>query len=219
MNIYDNIRALVKYGLDTGLVEKEDEIFTTNRLLELFKLDEMEETEGGNISGAAKSANGEALEKILGEMMDYAHEAGILPEDDIIHRDLFDTKIMSMLMPRPGEVIRKFHELYEKSPREATDFFYKLSQDSDYIRRYRIVKDQKWVAPTKYGDLDVTINLSKPEKDPKAIAAAKLAKQSGYPKCLLCMENVGYAGRVNHPARQNHRIIPVTIQDSRWGFQ
>ncbi len=219
MNIYDNIRALVKYGLDTGLVEKEDEIFTTNRLLELFKLDEMEETEGGNISGAAKSANGEALEKILGEMMDYAHEAGILPEDDITHRDLFDTKIMSMLMPRPGEVIRKFHELYEKSPREATDFFYKLSQDSDYIRRYRIVKDQKWVAPTKYGDLDVTINLSKPEKDPKAIAAAKLAKQSGYPKCLLCMENVGYAGRVNHPARQNHRIIPVTIQDSRWGFQ
>jgi UDPglucose--hexose-1-phosphate uridylyltransferase len=209
----------VKYGLDTGLVEKEDEIFTTNRLLELFKLDEMEETEGGNISGAAKSANGEALEKILGEMMDYAHEAGILPEDDITHRDLFDTKIMSMLMPRPGEVIRKFHELYEKSPREATDFFYKLSQDSDYIRRYRIVKDQKWVAPTKYGDLDVTINLSKPEKDPKAIAAAKLAKQSGYPKCLLCMENVGYAGRVNHPARQNHRIIPVTIQDSRWGFQ
>lgn len=219
MNIYDNIRALVKYGLDTGLVEKEDEIFTTNRLLELFKLDEMEETEGGNISGAAKSANGEALEKILGEMMDYAHEAGILPEDDITHRDLFDTKIMSMLMPRPGEVIRKFHELYEKSPREATDFFYKLSQDSDYIRRYRIVKDQKWVAPTKYGYLDVTINLSKPEKDPKAIAAAKLAKQSGYPKCLLCMENVGYAGRVNHPARQNHRIIPVTIQDSRWGFQ
>ncbi len=219
MNIYDNIRALVKYGLDTGLVEKEDEIFTTNRLLELFKLDEMEETEGGNISGAAKSANGEALEKILGEMMDYAHEAGILPEGDITHRDLFDTKIMSMLMPRPGEVIRKFHELYEKSPREATDFFYKLSQDSDYIRRYRIVKDQKWVAPTKYGDLDVTINLSKPEKDPKAIAAAKLAKQSGYPKCLLCMENVGYAGRVNHPARQNHRIIPVTIQDSRWGFQ
>lgn len=219
MSIYDNIRALVKYGLDTGLVEKEDEIFTVNRLLELFKLDEMEEAGEENIPEAAKSADGEELEKILGEMMDYAHEVGILPEDDITHRDLFDTKIMSMLMPRPSEVIRKFHELYEKSPREATDFFYKLSQDSDYIRRYRIVKDQKWVAPTKYGDLDVTINLSKPEKDPKAIAAAKLAKQSGYPKCLLCMENVGYAGRVNHPARQNHRIIPVTIQDSRWGFQ
>ena len=122
-------------------------------------------------------------------------------------------------MPRPNEVVRKFHKLYEESPKKATDYFYKLSQDSDYIRRYRIVKDQKWVAPTKYGDLDVTINLSKPEKDPKAIAAAKLAKQSGYPKCLLCMENVGYAGRVNHPARQNHRVIPVTIQESGWGFQ
>ncbi len=219
MSIYDNIRALVRYGLDTGLVEREDEIFTTNKLLELFGLDEMEEADGQEVSEAAESVNGEGLEKILGEMMDYAHETGILPEDDITHRDLFDTKIMSMLMPRPSEVIRKFHELYEKSPREATDFFYKLSQDSDYIRRYRIVKDQKWIAPTKYGDLDVTINLSKPEKDPKAIAAAKLAKQSGYPKCLLCMENVGYAGRVNHPARQNHRIIPVTIQDSRWGFQ
>ena len=219
MSIYGNIRALVKYGLDTGLVEKEDEIFTTNKLLELFELDEMKEENGEDVSEAVGSAGVDKLEEILGEMLDYAHEAGIMPEDDITHRDLFDTKIMSMLMPRPSEVIKKFHEQYEKSPREATDFFYKLSQDSDYIRRYRIVKDQKWVAPTKYGDLDITINLSKPEKDPKAIAAAKLAKQSGYPKCLLCMENVGYAGRVNHPARQNHRIIPVTIQDSRWGFQ
>lgn len=218
MSIYSNIRALVNYGLDTGLVEPADEIFTVNRLLELFQLDEMEDT-GEEISAAAGETDGAGLERILGEMMDYAHEAGLMPENDITHRDLFDTKIMSMLMPRPNEVIRKFHELYERSPREATDYFYKLSQDSDYIRRYRIVKDQKWVAPTKYGDLDVTINLSKPEKDPKAIAAAKLAKQSGYPKCLLCMENVGYAGRVNHPARQNHRIIPVTIQDSGWGFQ
>ena len=218
MSIYSNIRALVDYGLDAGLVEREDEIFTVNRLLELFQLDEMGDV-CEEIPAAAKEADGAGLEKILVEMLDYAHEAGLMPENDITHRDLFDTKIMSMLMPRPNEVIRKFHELYGRSPREATDFFYKLSQDSDYIRRYRIVKDQKWVAPTKYGDLDVTINLSKPEKDPKAIAAAKLAKQSGYPKCLLCMENVGYAGRVNHPARQNHRIIPVTIQDSGWGFQ
>ena len=218
MSIYSNIRALVNYGLDTGLVGREDEIFTVNRLLELFQLDEMGDV-CEEIPAAAKEADGAGLEKILREMLDYAHEAGLMPENDITHRDLFDTKIMSMLMPRPNEVIRKFHELYGRSPREATDFFYKLSQDSDYIRRYRIVKDQKWVAPTKYGDLDVTINLSKPEKDPKAIAAAKLAKQSGYPKCLLCMENVGYAGRVNHPARQNHRIIPVTIQDSGWGFQ
>lgn len=218
MDIYGNIRALVNYGLETGLLEKEDEIFTINRLLELFGLDEMEESAGEETEIVA-AADGGTLEKILGEMMDYAHGAGLMPEDDITHRDLFDTKIMSMLMPRPNEVIRKFHERYENSPQEATDYFYKLSQDSDYIRRYRIIKDQKWVAPTKYGDLDITINLSKPEKDPKAIAAAKLAKQSGYPKCLLCMENVGYAGRVNHPARQNHRIIPVTIQNSRWGFQ
>ena len=219
MSIYRNIRALVKYGLDTGLVEKEDEIFSINRLLELFGLDELEEKNGENVVNIAADADGSGLEKVLGEMMDYAHEVGLMPENDIIHRDLFDTKIMSMLMPRPNEVIRKFHEEYEKSPEAATEFFYRLSRDSDYIRRYRIVKDQKWVAPTKYGDLDITINLSKPEKDPKAIAAAKLAKQSGYPKCLLCMENVGYAGRINHPARQNHRIIPVTIQNSRWGFQ
>ncbi len=218
MNIYGNIKALVTYGLEAGLLEREDEIFTTNRLLELFELDEMEE-DTTDIPEKISAAEGGMLEKILGEMMDYAHEAGLMPEDDITHRDLFDTKIMSMLMPRPNEVIRKFHELYKNSPQEATDYFYKLSQDSDYIRRYRIIKDQKWVAPTKYGDLDITINLSKPEKDPKAIAAAKSAKQSGYPKCLLCMENVGYAGRINHPARQNHRIIPVTIQDSRWGFQ
>lgn len=215
MDIYGNIKALVKYGLDTGLIEREDEIYTTNRLLELFELDGMSES-AENVSENTDSG---MLEKILGEMMDYAYEVGLMPENDITHRDLFDTKIMGMLMPRPNEVIRRFHELYEKSPQEATDYFYKLSQDSDYIRRYRIIKDQKWTAPTKYGELDVTINLSKPEKDPKAIAAAKLAKQNGYPKCLLCMENVGYAGRVNHPARQNHRIIPVMIQNSRWGFQ
>ncbi len=218
MSICGNIKALVNYGLETGLLAKEEEIFTINRLLELFGLDEMEEG-AEDASGSVVDADGNGLEKILGEMMDYAYEAGLMPEDDITHRDLFDTKIMSMLMPRPNEVIRKFHELYDNSPREATDYFYKLSQDSDYIRRYRIIKDQKWIVPTKYGDLDITINLSKPEKDPKAIAAAKLAKQSGYPKCLLCMENVGYAGRLNHPARQNHRIIPVTIQDSSWGFQ
>ena len=217
MSIYKNIKALVKYGLKTGLVEKEDEIFTTNKLLELFELDEIEDID--DVPDIAGDADGSRLEKVLAEMLDYAHEAGLLPENDITHRDLFDTKIMSMLMPRPNEVVRKFHELYERSPKEATDFFYKLSQDSDYIRRYRIVKDQNWVVSTKYGDLDITINLSKPEKDPKAIAAAKLAKQSGYPKCLLCMENVGYAGRINHPARQNHRIIPVTIQNSGWGFQ
>ena len=160
-----------------------------------------------------------ALEDILNEMLDYAAEDGLMPEDTITYRDLFDTKIMGMLVPRPSEVIKKFQALYQISPKEATDYFYKLSRDTNYIRRYRIKKDQKWTADTEFGTLDITINLSKPEKDPKAIAAAKLAKQSGYPKCLLCKENEGYAGRVNHPARQNHRIIPVTINHSDWFFQ
>jgi len=143
-----------------------------------------------------------------------------MPEDSITYRDLFDTKLMNCLMPRPGEIEKKFWEIYDgESPEAATDYYYKLSQDSDYIRRYRIKKDMRWVTPTKYGDLDITVNLSKPEKDPKAIAAAKLAKQSGYPKCQLCMENEGYAGRTNHPARNNHRIIRLKINDSRWGFQ
>ncbi|MEG7530792.1 MAG: UDP-glucose--hexose-1-phosphate uridylyltransferase, partial [Hungatella sp.] len=148
-----------------------------------------------------------------------AHESGVLAEDNLVYRDLFDTRLMNCLMPRPSEVVDQFWQHYEHSPIEATDYFYKLSQDSDYIRRYRICKDMKWVTKTKYGDLDITVNLSKPEKDPRAIAAAKLAKQSGYPKCLLCMENVGYAGRPNHPARNNHRIIPITIHESPWGFQ
>ena len=161
----------------------------------------------------------EDLEDILSGMLDYAYEKGILKENGVVYRDLFDTKIMSLLMPRPGEVIKTFQDLYEKDPVEATDYYYKFSRDSDYIRRYRIAKDMKWIAETEYGDLDITINLSKPEKDPKAIAAARTAKQSGYPKCLLCRENEGYAGRVNHPARQNHRIIPVTIQGDTWGFQ
>ena len=204
------IRQLVAYGVKTGLVEKEDVVFTTNKLLELFGLEEPGEGEA--------SQDGE-LEEILKGMLDYAVENGLI-EDSITYRDLFDTKIMSMLMPRPSEVIEKFRRIYtEQGPEAATDYYYDLSRNSDYIRRYRVCKDMKWVAPTAYGDLDITINLSKPEKDPKAIAAAKNAKQSGYPKCLLCMENEGYAGRVNHPARQNHRIIPVTINNSKWGFQ
>ncbi len=211
--IQNNIRKLVQYGLQTGLITEADRIYTTNRLLELFHLDELEDFED------EVTMNVDELEDVLSGMMDYAYEQGIMTENSIVYRDLFDTKIMSMLVPRPSEVIAAFAQKYEKDPKEATEYFYKLSQDTDYIRRYRIRKDQKWIAPTKYGDLDITINLSKPEKDPKAIAAAKNAKQSGYPKCLLCMENEGYAGRVNHPARQNHRIIPVTINGSRWGFQ
>lgn len=208
------IEKLVQYGLQTGLVPEADTVFTRNKLLELFGLDETEENDTD-----VTMEMGE-LEEVLGHMCDYAYEKGLLPENTVTYRDLFDTKIMSMLMPRPSEVICRFRELYEQiSPEAATDYYYKLSRDSDYIRRYRVCKDMKWIAPTKYGDLDITINLSKPEKDPKAIAAAKNAKQSGYPKCLLCRENEGYAGRVNHPARQNHRIIPVTINGSQWGFQ
>lgn len=212
--IQSDIRKLVSYGERTGLVPEEDVIFTTNKLLELFCLDELED------SDEIISMEESELEQVLSSMCDYAYEKGLMAENSVTYRDLFDTKIMSMLMPRPSEVIRRFHELYEQeSPEAATDYYYKLSKDSDYIRRYRVCKDMKWIAPTKYGDLDITINLSKPEKDPKAIAAARNAKQAGYPKCLLCRENEGYAGRINHPARQNHRIIPVTINGSQWGFQ
>ena len=219
--IQEKIRELVNYGLLTGLVEPEDEVYTVNRLLELFGLDEFEGSFRTCPAPSEEERNKAvaALPGILEAMLDYAAENGILKEDGVVYRDLLDTKIMSCLMGRPSEIIRRFWNEYETSPEAATDYFYRLSQDSDYIRRYRISRDEKWVTPTPYGDLDITINLSKPEKDPKAIAAAKLARQSGYPKCLLCRENEGYAGRVNHPARQNHRIIPITVNSSRWGFQ
>ena len=209
--VYDAIKGLVEYGRNTGLLKEEDEIYARNQILEVLKLDEYEEPEG--------PVENSDLEKILKELLDYACEAGVLESDSVVYRDLFDTKLMNCLMPRPSEVTAEFLKRYEESPQAATDYFYKLSQDSDYIRRYRVCKDLKWKTATRYGDLDITVNLSKPEKDPKAIAAAKLAKQSGYPKCLLCMENVGYAGRVNHPARNNHRIITLTINGNRWGFQ
>lgn len=210
--IYEAIKKLITYGLETGLITQEDKIYAVNQILDVLKLDDYEETD--------KEYSSIDLEEILKEMIDFAYKSGILKENSIVYRDQFDTRIMNCLMPRPSEVAGRFWELYEKeSPKAATDYYYKLSQDSDYIRRYRICKDMKWVTKTKYGDLDITVNLSKPEKDPKAIAAAKSAKQSGYPKCLLCMENEGYAGRINHPARNNHRVIRLTMQESRWGFQ
>ena len=202
---------LVQYGKETGLIEKEDEIYARNQILEVLGMDEYEEP--GEIVGTI------SLEDTLNELTDYAAEHGILENNSVVYRDLFDTRLMNCLMPRPSEVIGHFWKLYEESPEAATNYYYKLSQDSNYIRRYRVSKDMKWKTDTKYGELDITVNLSKPEKDPKAIAAAKLAKQSGYPKCLLCKENEGYAGRVNHPARNNHRIIPITVNDSQWGFQ
>ena len=205
----EQIAALVRYGIDTGLTPACEKIYTTNLLLDLFQEDDYEEP--GRIPE-------ESLEQILKELLDEACRRELIP-DSIAYRDLFDTRIMNCLVPRPDQIRRTFWEKYRTSPVEATDYFYKLSQDSDYIRRYRVCKDQKWKVRCEYGDIDITINLSKPEKDPKAIAAARNAKASSYPKCLLCMENEGYAGRVNHPARENHRIIPVTINDSHWGFQ
>jgi UDPglucose--hexose-1-phosphate uridylyltransferase len=219
--IQKSIVQLVKYGLETGLIGAEDAIYTVNCLLELLEVDEFSEEDEAAILSYVPGDDtviGQ-LEEILGAICDYAYEKGILEENTVGYRDLFDTRVMGLLVERPSEVIRKFQERYEKDPKLATDAHYKFSQDTDYIRRYRIARDRKWVAATPYGDLDITINLSKPEKDPKAIAAARNAKQTSYPKCLLCMENEGYAGRMNHPARQNHRIIPVTINGSRWGFQ
>lgn len=209
--VYEAIKKLVQYGVDAGLVTDMDRIYAENQILDVLHLEEYEEPEQ-----EFREIN---LEETLKELLDYACSQGII-EDSIGYRDLLDTRLMNCLMPRPSEVAGKFWSIYQEQGAEAaTDYFYKLSQDSDYIRRYRVCKDQKWVTETPYGALDITINLSKPEKDPKAIAAAKLAKQSGYPKCLLCMENEGYAGRLNHPARNNHRIIRITVNNSQWGFQ
>ena len=208
--ICESIKKLVTYALENGLIERSDKVWATNRLLEALALEEYDES--------AESCNNIDLESTLNELLDYACEHGLC-ENSVVYRDLFDTKLMGLLTPRPSEVERIFAEKKAVSPEAATDWFYKFSQDTDYIRRYRISKDVRWKTSTEYGELDITINLSKPEKDPKAIAAAKLAKQSGYPKCLLCYENVGYAGRVNSPARQNHRIIGVTIDGADWGLQ
>lgn len=205
----ENIAALVQYGIETGLVPACEKIYTTNLLLDLFHEDDYEEP---------SVIPAKSLEAILRNLLDIAVKRELIP-DSIAYRDLFDTRLMNCLVPRPSQVQQLFWEKYKHSPIEATEYFYKLSQDSDYIRRYRVCKDQKWKVKSEYGDIDITINLSKPEKDPKAIAAARNAKASSYPKCLLCMENEGYAGRVNHPARENHRIIPVTIHNSQWGFQ
>lgn len=208
--ILEAVAKLVQYGLSTGLVADEDKVYVTNQVLEALNLSEYQEPT--EIPAEIE------LEEVLKQITDYAVDQGMI-EDSVVYRDLFDTKIMGKLVPAPSVVIEKFNCLYQEDPKKATNYFYKLSQDSDYIRRYRIKRDQKWLTCTEYGELEITINLSKPEKDPKAIAAAKNAKQSGYPKCLLCKENEGYAGRVNHPARQNHRIIPVIIDERNWGFQ
>lgn len=220
----ESILKLVAYGLKTKLIEKEDIVYTVNSLLIALHLDSAD-YEISDIEALAKQIPDEEkelacyLEAVLKELDDYAAENSLIENNSVVYRDLFDTKLMGLMTERPSAIISKFDKLYKESPEKATDFYYNFSKNTDYIRRYRISKDVKWIAPTEYGDLDITINLSKPEKDPKAIAAARNAKQSGYPKCQLCWENEGYSGRVDHPARENHRIIPVTIQDSKWGFQ
>ena len=209
--IYQKIDELVAYGIKTGLIDETDRIYVRNRLLTKLGLDSYEET--------SVLEPLETLEEILDAITDYAAENGMLENNSIVYRDIFDTEIMDTLTPYPSTVINKFNELYEKSPKEATDYFYKLSCDSNYIRRERIARDVKWVKSSEFGEIDITINRSKPEKDPKAIAAARLQKASSYPACQLCVENEGYGGRVNHPARQNHRIIPIDICGEKWGFQ
>jgi UDPglucose--hexose-1-phosphate uridylyltransferase len=217
MTIYENINRLTSYALLNSLITKEDVIYTKNRLLELFQLDGFESDEQ---AAALPQVKTDELEEILTELLDWAGQNGIFEDQGIVTRDLFDTKIMGQLVPPPSDVIDIFNTIYEeKSPEAATDWYYKFSGDTDYIRRYRVCKDLKWKTATEYGDIDITINLSKPEKDPKAIAAARNAKQSGYPACLLCKENEGYAGRLNHAARQNHRIIPLTLNGEDWNLQ
>ena len=216
MTIYENILRLTSYALNNSLICKEDVIYTENKLLELFRLDGFEEP----LANQLPQVKTEELENILQEMLDYAAQNKIFDDTGIVSRDLFDTKIMGQLVPPPSDVQDIFNALYQEAgPQAATDWYYKFSQDTDYIRRYRVCKDLKWKSKTEYGDLDITINLSKPEKDPKAIAAARNDKQSAYPACLLCKENEGYAGRLNHAARQNHRIIPLKLNGEDWYLQ
>ena len=210
MDITIRIRQLVSYAVSRGLIAEEDRIFCTNQLLSALGLSECptEPVEGTP-----------SLEQILSDLCDYAFEQGLLESNSVAYRDLFDTKLLGLLTPRPSEVIRTFGSRYSLSPKAATDYFYKLCRDNDYIRTYRVSKDMKWEYKGEYGTLDITINLSKPEKDPRAIAAAKLLPQSGYPKCLLCAQNEGYAGNAAKPARQNLRLIPVTLGGRKWYLQ
>ena len=209
MKIETYIDSLVAYAMNTGLAEPEDHQVLTNRLLDLLSKPDYEP------SGEPMS---EDLEEILAGILAYAVKNGLC-DDGITAMDIFDTRIMGALTPMPREVIRTFWAKYAEDPVKATDWYYKFSCDTDYIRRYRIAKDMRWKYRNEYGELDVTINLSKPEKDPKAIAAAKNAPQTAYPKCQLCCENEGYAGRMNHPARANHRIVPFKVCGADWYLQ
>ena len=208
-NISKCIRQLVDYAVSRHLIEEVDRAYATNLLLDKLGLSAYEDA----------PAEERPLEEILSDINDYAVEAGLIAENTVAHRDLFDTAVMTLLTPPPREVISRFYALYREDPQAATDYFYDLSRDVDYIRTYRVAKDLKWTSESDYGTLDITVNLSKPEKDPKAIAAAKLLPQSGYPKCLLCHENEGYAGNLRHPARGNLRQIPFKMGGSDWYLQ
>ena len=209
--IYDSIKKLVTYATEHYLIHPVDRTWATNRILEALHLDEYVEPE--------TAFSDVDLEETLAELLDYAAANGLIEENTTLYRDLFDTKLMGLLTPAPHEVIDTFTALYSESPEAATDYYYKLSRDTDYIRTYRVKKDLRWVYKSEFGDLDITVNLSKPEKDPKAIAAARNAAKSSYPKCALCHENEGYAGNLNAAARQNHRTIPITINNSQWYLQ
>ena len=209
MKIETYIDSLVSYAMNCGLAEPVDHQVLTNRLLDLLRLDDYTPSE---------EPQTEDLEEILAGILDYAVEKGLC-DDGITARDIFDTRIMGAITPMPREVIGVFNYLYAEDPVKATDWYYKFSCDTDYIRRYRIAKDMRWKYASEYGEMDITINLSKPEKDPKAIAAAKNAPQTAYPKCQLCVENEGYAGRMNHPARANHRIVPIEVCGEDWCLQ
>ncbi len=205
------IEALLQYGLEKKLVDPRDLIYTRNQLLDLLKLEGYDPAEVAPVEAS--------LEEILKNLLDDAAERGLLPENTITYRDLFDTRIMGILTPAPSVVIDRFNALYKEDPQKATDFFYDFSCNTDYIRRYRIEKDMKWETATPYGKLDITVNLSKPEKDPKAIAAAKNAPPAVYPKCALCKENEGFAGSLTAAPRQNHRILPLTLNGEAWSMQ
>ena len=209
MNIITCIDSLVSYAMNNGLAEPVDHQVLSNRLLDLLRLDDYSPSE---------EPLSEDLEEILGGMLDYAVENGLC-DDGITARNIFDTRIMGAITPMPREVIGTFNSLYKEDPVKATDWYYRFSCSTDYIRCYRIAKDMRWKYPSEYGEMDITINLSKPEKDPKAIAAAKNAPQTAYPKCQLCVENEGYAGRMNHPARANHRVVPIEVCGEDWYLQ
>ena len=209
--VNEAVSKLASYALRAGLIEESEYIWAVNTILDVLKIDGY--TDPGQNWGEIE------LAPVLEELLDDAHARGVLAENSVVYRDLFDTELMGRLTPRPAQVIARFQALCARDPKAATDWYYTLSQDTNYIRRDRIAKDMQWKSPTEYGELDITINLSKPEKDPKAIAAARDLPASDYPRCQLCAENEGYAGRVNHPARQNHRVVPISINGSPWFLQ